>query len=92
MAWEPATGRGTVASWIVNHHSFVPRVPSPYVVVLVRLDEQDDILMPGGWDGPGDGTGLTIGLPVEVGYDDVAVDGDTGPSQEAVALLRWRPA
>jgi uncharacterized OB-fold protein len=50
-AWEPASGRGTVASWIVNHHSFLADLPPPYTVVLVRLAEQDDILLPGAWLG-----------------------------------------
>ncbi len=48
-AWEPVSGRATVASWIVNHHSFLAGLEPPYTVVLVRLDEQDDVLIPGAW-------------------------------------------
>jgi uncharacterized OB-fold protein len=78
--WARASATGTVASWIVNHHSFGPGPKSPYVVVLVRLDDQDDVLMPGWYDGPPDGSGLALNMPVVVGFDDV---GDS-------ALLRWR--
>jgi uncharacterized OB-fold protein len=77
--WQPASGTGTVASWIVNHHAFLPGFEAPYVVVLVRLDDQDDILVPGGWAGARDGAGLRIGLPVAVGFD------------QGAAPLRWRP-
>ena len=88
--WEQSAGRGTVASWIVNHHVFGPGTEPPYVVVLVRLDDQSDILMPGGWAGPRDGSGLAVGLPVVVGFQDVAGE-DSGDGQGS-ALLRWSPA
>jgi uncharacterized OB-fold protein len=95
--WVPATGRGTVASWIVNHHSFGAGAggrPAPYTVVLVRLDDQPDILIPGGWAGAPDGADLSIGLPVVAGFDDVdlgEVDDqlDTSGESDRVALLRW---
>ena len=87
-SWVPATGRGTVASWIVNHHSFNPSFQSPYVVLDVRLDDQDDIIMPGGYAGPGDGSDLAVGLPVVVDFEDVSVPEGTDP----VTVLRWRRA
>ncbi len=80
--WQAASGRATVASWIVNRHAFGDAFPSPYVVVTARLDEQDDILMPGGYDGPGDGAGLAIGAPIVIDYEET----------EGFTLLRWRPA
>jgi uncharacterized OB-fold protein len=91
--WVRATGRGTVASWIVNHHSFGRASggrAAPYVVLLVRLDDQSDILVPGGWEGAPDGTGLRVGLAVTAGFDDVDVD-EPGESAR-VALLRWGPS
>lgn len=81
-SWAAASGRGTVASWIVNHHAFGDGLPAPYVVLLVALVEQDDILVPGGYDGPPDGSDLAIGLPLLVGFDDT----DGSPR------LRWRRA
>jgi uncharacterized OB-fold protein len=76
--WQAACGRGAVASWIVNRHAFLPGFDAPYVVVLVRLEEQDDLLLPGGWAGSRDGDDLRIGLPVVAGFD------------QDEARLRWR--
>ena len=53
---RPATA--TIASWIVTHHAFLPGFEAPYVVLTVRLAEQDDLLLPGGYDGPADDAGL----------------------------------
>jgi uncharacterized protein len=72
-----------VASWIVNRHPFFSGMEVPSVVVLVRLEEADDVLIPGGWSGSPDGAGLRVGLPVQVGYKD-NIDGGT--------LLVWRAA
>jgi uncharacterized protein len=69
--WEAASGRGTIASWVVTHHAFLPGFEAPYAVVTVRLDEQDDILMIGSLDdGPGDPR-LAIGAPVSVQFLDL---------------------
>ena len=95
--WVAATGRGTVASWIVNHHPFGAGAgarPAPYVVVLVRLEDQDDILIPGGWAGAHDGSDLRVGLPVAAGFEDVDLGDvddqlDTSGESDRVALLRW---
>lgn len=66
--WQVASGRATVASWVVNHHSFSDAFPPPYVVVTGRLDDQDDILIPAGFQG--DRTGLMIGAPLVAGFED----------------------
>ena len=87
-AWVAASGRATVASWIVNHHAFSDAFAVPYVVVLARLDEQDDILVPGAYGGAPDGHGLFVGQSVIVAFDDVAVPEGVDP----VSLLRWMPA
>jgi uncharacterized OB-fold protein len=49
LAWEAAQGTGEVHSWVVTHQVYAPDFVDlvPYTVVLVRLDEQDDILIPG---------------------------------------------
>lgn len=85
-AWLPASGTGTIASWTVSHHAFGPGVETPFVTVLVRLDDQDDICIPGYVNGPSDGAGLEIGLPVTVGFDELEADDGT------ITLLRWRRA
>ncbi|TDB88442.1 hypothetical protein E1264_11285 [Actinomadura sp. KC216] len=83
--WVRASGLGTVASWTVTHRPAAEG--GPFAVVLVRLADQDDILVPGYVDGPQDGTGLAIGLPVEVGFMDVAA----GDDERDVVVLRWQP-
>ncbi len=49
LAWEDARGTGEVYSWVVTHQPYAPELVHevPYVVALVRVDEQDDILIPG---------------------------------------------
>jgi uncharacterized OB-fold protein len=84
----PASGRGSIASWIVNRHGFGGAFPLPSTAVLVRLAEQDDLLLPGGWAGTTDGSDLEMDLPVVVGFEDVPAD-DGG---DAVTLLQWQAA
>jgi uncharacterized OB-fold protein len=79
-AWEPVTGRGMVAGWIVNHHAFSSDFESPYAVILVRLDEQDDCKVVGSFRGAIDL--LHAGLPVRAAFDDVA---------DGITLLTWEP-
>jgi uncharacterized OB-fold protein len=79
--WEAVSGRGTVAGWVVNHHAFSSELPSPYAVMLVRLEEQDDCKLVGSFRGHLDA--LRAGLPVRAVFDDVA---------EGVTLLAWEPA
>jgi uncharacterized protein len=81
-SWTHASGNGTLASWIVNRHTFRDDFPAPYVVLLVALAEQDDILVPGGYDGPPDGHDLAVGLPLVVGFEDT----------EDGTRLRWKRA
>lgn len=83
-SWQQPSGRATVASWIVTRHAFLPGFDAPYVVLTARLTEQPDLLIPGGYDGPPDGTGLQVGGSLTVAYHDVTTDG--GPW----TLLRWR--
>src|SRR5512132_1768111 len=56
-SWIRSAGRGSVVSWNVTWKA-APQTPVPYVVLLVRLDDQEDIMVPGGYDGPSDGTGV----------------------------------
>jgi uncharacterized protein len=79
--WEPVSGRGTVAGWIVNHHAFSSDLPSPYAVVLVRLEEQNDCKLVGSFRGSLDA--LRAELPVRAVFDDVA---------DGVTLLAWEQA
>jgi uncharacterized OB-fold protein len=40
---EAVSGRGTVASFTVNHQKWEPELEVPYVMALVELDEQADV-------------------------------------------------
>jgi uncharacterized OB-fold protein len=77
--WKRILGRGKVASWFVNHHRFSPAFDLPYAVVLVRLDEQDDLLIPGPF--AGELSELRIGLSlygeVSVGTEAKELDSDS---------------
>lgn len=43
VAPEPTSGPGRVVTSTVNHKAWVPRLPVPYVLALVALEEQDDV-------------------------------------------------
>jgi uncharacterized OB-fold protein len=49
LRWEPVSGKGSVASWVIVHRAMTPDLAAlvPYPIVLVRIDEQPDILIPG---------------------------------------------
>ncbi len=85
--WVPASGRGSVASWTVTHRPS-DAGDTTYVVALVRLDDQDDIFIPGFIDGPADAAGLSIGTPVTAGYEEVVVI----PEQPPMTVIRWQRA
>ena len=40
---EAVSGRGTVASFTVNHQAWEPGLAVPYVLALIELDEQPDV-------------------------------------------------
>ncbi len=84
--WEPASGSGTIASWVVTHHAFLPGFQAPYAVVTVRLAEQEDLMLIGGLAAGVPDAALRVGVPVTVEFDDIA--GADPPR----SLLRWRLA
>jgi uncharacterized OB-fold protein len=49
LTWRPACGTGEVHGWVVTHQVYAPSLAPlvPFTVVLVRLDEQPDLLVPG---------------------------------------------
>ena len=71
--WMEASGRGTVYSWTVNHHAFHPafKADTPYVTVTVDMEE--GVLMQAPLIGVL-GEALSIGLAVEIDYEDVSKD------------------
>lgn len=79
--WTPVSGLGTVTSWVVNHQAFLPDFEVPYVVINVRLAEQEDCKLIGSFRGPIEF--LRGGLPVRAVFEDIA---------DAITLLSWEPA
>ena len=78
-AWIPVAGRGRLVSFVRTHQRFVPGLETPYVVIEVVLDEQDDLAMYGALAGSVDG--IAVGDRVVVQFEDVDAD---------VTLANWR--
>jgi len=79
--WVPLSGRGRIASWVRTHQVFAPawRDLVPYDVVLVALEEQEDLQLPGRLEGAEPLAGL-------------AVRARFVRASDAVTLLHWEPA
>jgi uncharacterized OB-fold protein len=43
---EQVSGGATVEVFTINYKEWVPGLDTPYVLALVRLDEQDDVRLP----------------------------------------------
>jgi uncharacterized protein len=43
LAARPVSGHGTVFTYTVNHHPYNPEIPTPYVIAIVELAEQDGL-------------------------------------------------
>jgi uncharacterized OB-fold protein len=67
VEWIEASGRGTVHSWTVAHHAFLPafKADVPYTLVIVDLEEGPRTM---GRLDPSAQAGLRIGLPVQVSF------------------------
>ena len=76
LEWVEAGGGGEVYSWIVTHQPYGPDLAElvPYTVALVRIDEQDDILIPGRYVGAVEiRQGLRVRAVAERATDDIGV-------------------
>jgi uncharacterized OB-fold protein len=49
LKWRRVEGIGEIYTWVVAHRAYTPDVATlvPYTIALVRIDEQNDILIPG---------------------------------------------
>jgi uncharacterized OB-fold protein len=67
IVWEKVSGRGTLASYVINHLP-APGFESPYVVALVQLEEgprmTSNIL-----GVPADPASLYVGMPLQVCFE-----------------------
>ena len=70
---EPASGRGTVHTFTVNHHPWNPTHDHPYVIAVIELAEQEGLRLVSNVVDV-EPTDVHIGMPVEVtfvNYEDV---------------------
>ena len=79
LDWQPVKGTGEVHSWVITHQNYLPSLAPfmPYTIALVRIDEQDDILIPG-----------RLLSPVEV-RQGLRVRGAPERLTEEVGVLHW---
>ncbi len=82
-----ASGRGEVYSYVVHHHPPVPGRTTPFVVAVVELPE--GVRVVGNILGV-DPAEVRIGMPVELGFQEVGSGGDIKYDDE-LTLPQWRP-
>ncbi len=69
--FTPVDGSGSLRSWTVMRHSFLPGFDGPFVLVDVELAAQADLRLIGRLlDGPD--VPLRLGAPVRLAFEDVA--------------------
>jgi uncharacterized OB-fold protein len=77
--WQPVSGRGSLYSWTVITHQVHPAYPTPYTVLLVKVDDCGANLI-GSLPGSPE---LHAGQPMEVWFDEL---------RDGVVMPNWRPA
>lgn len=82
--WTPLSGRGRVYSFTVVHQAFLPSLGAhlPYVVAILDLDGAEGVRLISNLVEV-EPDAVTVGMPVEVTWDDVA---------PGLAVPRFRPA
>ena len=80
--WVPLSGKGKIYGWIEVFQPVLPmwRENIPYNIVEVELDDAPGVIITGNVPEAGENQ-LTVGMPVEVFFDDVTSD---------VTMPRWR--
>jgi uncharacterized protein len=76
LVWEGAAGTGEVYSWIVTYQPYSAALAAivPYVVALVRIDEQDDIMIPGRFASDAEiHQGMRVRMATEKASDDIGI-------------------
>jgi uncharacterized OB-fold protein len=81
LVWREVEGTGEVYSWVIAHRPYVPRLADevPYTIALVRLDEDEGVLIPAALL-PGDGV-----------HQGMRVRAVARPLTDTVGDLIWEP-
>ncbi len=69
LAPQPTSGRGTLASYTVNHQPWIPGFDPPYAIALVELDDQPGLRITSNLIGCALDA-IEIGMAVEVCFDE----------------------
>jgi uncharacterized protein len=82
---RPVSGRGSVFTYTVNMHPYNPTVPTPYVIALVELAEQQGLLLAANIvDCEPDS--VVCGMPVQVRFE------QQGSGEDASFIPVFAPA
>ena len=65
---DPVSGRGTLATYTVNHQAWLPDFPPPYVIAIVELEEQSGLRLTSNIV-KCDESELRIGMPLRVVFE-----------------------
>ena len=71
--WVAASGRGTVHSWTITHHPFLPALKADLPYTLLTVDLEEGVRMQAQARGISEGD-LRVGLAVKVGFERVKED------------------
>ena len=71
--WCEASGRGTLHSWTITHHAFVPGLKADLPYTLLTVDLEEGVRMQAQARGIEE-EALKIGLRVKVGFEKVTDD------------------
>ena len=71
--WVTASGRGTVHSWTITHHPFLPALKADLPYTLLTVDLEEGVRMQAQARGISEGD-LRVGLAVKVGFERVKED------------------
>jgi uncharacterized OB-fold protein len=82
---RPVSGRATVLTYTVNLHAYNPAVPTPYVIAIVQLAEQQDLRLATNIVDC-DPDSVVCGMPVEVRFE------QHGAGADAVFVPVFAPA
>jgi uncharacterized protein len=81
LTWKPASGFGTISSWVIVHKAWLPAFEADLPYNAVQVQPEEGVRLTGNLVGaPNDAS--RVALPVQVVFDDVTPE---------VTLPRFKP-